>query len=183
MFQRSLIAAAAAVCSGGVVAYPTEAVFGLGCDPLNQSAVERLLAIKRRPWQKGVILIADSFDQFDSYIQPLNSTQQATLQASWPGAVTWIVPAGNRLPRWITGVHKTVAIRVPAHPLARQLCRLVGGPVVSTSANLSGQPAYRNALPLRYHLGQQLDGVVSGAVGGRAQPSTIRDLNSGNTLR
>src|SRR5690606_21294007 len=128
--------------AGGVIAYPTEAVWGLGCDPGNEAAVLKLLALKQRPVEKGMILVAAEPAQLAGWVelQALAEERRQAVLDSWPGASTWIVPAGERAPRWITGQHSGIAVRVSAHPLVQALCRTWGGPLVSTSANLAGQP-------------------------------------------
>jgi L-threonylcarbamoyladenylate synthase len=175
--------AARIVSSGGVIAYPTEAVFGLGCDPVNEAAVRRLLAIKQRSPAKGLILIAADFTQLQAFLKPLESTHQARLWATWPGPVTWLVPAKNTVPTWLRGRHPTLAVRVTAHPLAAALCRIWGGPLVSTSANRSGRSPACSALAVRRQLGRQVDYVVPGSVGGAKRPTEIRDLLSGRVIR
>lgn len=180
---RSLINAATVLHRGGIIAYPTEAVFGLGCDPLNQQAVMRLLKLKGRPWQKGVILIAADFTQLSPFILPLSDSEREQVLASWPGPVTWLLPAQPWVPRWIRGAHDTVAVRVPGHGLAQELCRLFNGPIVSTSANRAGRQPFVESLPLRCQLGSELDWIVDGQVGGRSEPSRICDLKTGKVLR
>ncbi len=120
--------AAAWVARGGLIAYPTEAVYGLGCDPENGHAVRRLLALKARPEHKGLILIAADWAQLEPYVRGLGQTAMAAIHATWPGAVTWLLPARRETPRWLTGEHQTLAVRVTAHPLAAALCRQWGGP-------------------------------------------------------
>src|SRR5688572_25705866 len=134
--------AARAIRDGGVIAYPTEAVWGLGCDPFDEAAVARLLAIKQRDVAKGLILVAGERAQFDDLLDwsTLPAERLAAVEASWPGPNTWIVPATARVPRWITGAHHGVAVRVSAHPLVAALCGKLGGPLVSTSANRAGAP-------------------------------------------
>lgn len=170
---------------GGVIAYPTEAVWGLGCDPFDETAVMRLLAIKQRPMDKGVILIAGTLAQFDGLLDwdPLSAAQRAAVQSSWPGPNTWIVPTMPRVPRWITGSHDGVAVRVSAHPDVIALCDAFGGPLVSTSANLAGEPpAYaRGALDPRVLV--QIDGIGRGETGGLASPTAIRDARTGAQIR
>ena len=168
--------------AGQIIAYPTEAVFGLGCDPCNVTAVRRLLAIKRRPVSKGLILIAATLAQLEPFIEPLDAVFRARLEATWPGPLTWLVPA-RQAPGWLRGTHATLAVRVTAQPLAAALCRAWGGPLVSTSANLSGRPPARNALAVRRHLGNQVDYLVPGATGGATRPTEIRDLQSGQIIR
>ena len=104
------------VRGGGVIAYPTEAVWGLGCDPWNEEAVYRLLALKARPVEKGLILVADAIEQFDFLLDDLPDAWKETLAASWPGPNTWLVPHRDMLPEWITGKHDSVALRVSDHP-------------------------------------------------------------------
>jgi L-threonylcarbamoyladenylate synthase len=173
---------ARAIRRGAVVAYPTEAVYGLGCNPLDGEAVHRLLAIKGRAVSKGVILIAADFQQLRPYLAPLSGAQLRTVLAAWPGPVTWVLPAAPALPSWLTGGRDTLAVRVTAHPLAAALCRAAGMPLVSTSANASGRPPARNALQARLRC-PGVDRVLAGPTGGRARPTEIRDLASGRQLR
>src|SRR5690606_18310794 len=135
--------AATALRSGGVIAYPTEAVWGLGCDPRNEAAVLRLLALKQREVDKGLILVGASEAQLTPYIDmlALDAAQRAAVLASWPGPHTWIVPASTQAPAWITGTHTGIAVRVSAHPTVIALCDAFGGALVSTSANRAGEPA------------------------------------------
>jgi L-threonylcarbamoyladenylate synthase len=170
------------VREGGVIAYPTEAVWGLGCDPWNEMAVDRLLALKDRPVHKGLILVADNIRQFDFLLDDLPERWVDRLASTWPGPNTWLVPHQGLLPEWISGQHDTVALRVSEHPLVRDLCALTG-PLVSTSANPAGRPSARSRLRVEQYFHQQLDGVLGGALGGRRNPSLIRDLRSGDVVR
>ncbi|MNQ33977.1 Threonylcarbamoyl-AMP synthase [compost metagenome] len=170
------------VREGGVIAYPTEAVWGLGCDPWNEDAVYRLLALKERPVEKGLILVADTIRQFDFLLEGLPDAWLDRLASTWPGPNTWLVPHQDLLPEWITGQHESVALRVSDHPLVRDLCALTG-PLVSTSANPSGRPAAYSRLRVQQYFGDELDAVLGGALGGRRNPSLIRDLVSGKVLR
>ena len=170
------------VRGGAVIAYPTEAVWGLGCDPFNGTAVARLLALKERPVHKGLILVAADIAQFAELLEGLSACELAQLQKSWPGPNTWLVPHHNRVPEWITGAHDSVAIRVSAHPLVAELCRLTG-PLVSTSANPSGLLPAKSRLRIEQYFHGQLDAVLSGELGRSSNPSTIRDLRTGQVLR
>lgn len=171
--------------AGGVITYPTEAVWGLGCDPSNEAAVHKVLALKQRPIEKGMILVAADVAQLDGWVRldALPEARQQAVRASWPGPNTWILPAGAKAPRWVTGDHEGLAVRISAHPLVVALCRAWGGPLVSTSANLAGEEPARSRAQLDPRLLAQLDGIVDGQVGARAQPSTIRDGLSGAVLR
>ncbi|AKH21041.1 L-threonylcarbamoyladenylate synthase [Sedimenticola thiotaurini] len=175
--------AARCIISGGLVAYPTEAVFGLGCDPLNGAAMGRLLDLKRRPVEKGVILIAAHFDQLRPFIKPLAEPRMEPILASWPGPHTWLLPAADNLPEWLTGKHDSLAVRVTAHPLAAALCQACNSPIVSTSANRSGQHPARSPLQVRLRLGRGVDYILNGSLGGNRAPSTIRDGATGRVLR
>lgn len=169
---------------GQVIAYPTEAVWGLGCDPFNEQAVYKLLAIKQRDFEKGLILVASDMKQLEPYLQPLSAQQRQLLKTTWPGPVTWLIPDLNhQIPQWIKGQYDSVAMRVSAHPLVAGLCRAFGGPIVSTSANPQGsQPALQPWQVHRY-FGDSLAMVTPGVVGHQAKPTEIRDLLSGELVR
>ena len=176
--------AATVVNNGGVVAYPTEGVWGLGCDPWNQEAVYRVLALKQRPVDKGVILIGATQAQFAPLMDPLSPEQKAILDASWPGPNTWLMPDPKGwTPDWIRGQFDTVAVRVSAHPVVVALCQAVGYPIVSTSANLAGQAPLLTAEAVQEQFGTLLDAIVPGATGGQKMPSKIQDLRSGKLVR
>lgn len=170
---------------GGMVAYPTEGVWGLGCDPFQPAALQRLLALKQRPVAKGLILIASSLEQLAPLIDldSLSASQRDAVLATWPGAATWTVPCTPAAPRDLRGDHDTLAVRVTAHPVAAALCREFGGPLVSTSANLAGEPAVRRREDLDPRVIAGCDGVLSGETGGLLQPTPIRDARTGDTLR
>lgn len=173
--------AALAVAAGRVIAYPTEAVFGLGCDPLDGAAVRRLLHLKDRPLSKGLILIAADISQLRPFIAPLSEKQRLTIADTWPGPVTWVLPAADNLPAWLSGGRATIAVRVTAHPAAAELCRAAGTALVSTSANPTGRPPARTALQVRQRC-PGVDLILSGPTGGRRKPTEIRSL-SGELLR
>ena len=181
----SVEAAVALLRQGGVLAYPTEAVWGLGCDPFDEAAVLRLLAIKQRDVAKGLILIAADRAQLDGLADwdAVPAANRAKVDASWPGPNTWIVPASARVPRWISGEHASVAVRVSAHPVVAALCTAFGGALVSTSANLAGMPAPTTRNALDPALVAAVDGCVVGETGGRDRPSDIRDACTGAVLR
>jgi L-threonylcarbamoyladenylate synthase len=175
--------AASVLRAGGVVAYPTEAVFGLGCDPLNRGAVARLFALKQRPPGQGVLLIAAEFSQLLHFIDTTQSAAIARARATWPGPHSWIFPRAASVPAWIVGEHTGIAVRVTAHPLAAALCRAFGGALVSTSANRHGQPPARNIDQVQAQFGQALDGWMDGPLGGLERPTPIRDAMSGEVRR
>lgn len=175
--------AARVLRSGGLVAYPTEAIWGVGCDPNNRLAVEKLLSLKGRDAKKGLILVAASQQQLAPYLDGLEPKYLQQLQQAWPGPVTFIVPDNGAVPLWIKGGHSAVALRVSAHPLVAQLCDTFGGPIVSTSANYSGQAPAKWAWQVRKRLGYGLHYVLPGQLGKSAKPTEIRDLLTGRVLR
>lgn len=175
--------AARILAAGGVVAYPTEGVFGLGCDPQNAAAVLRILDIKDRPLEKGLILVAADRAQLRGYVCP-DSEMERRIDPTWPGPVTWLLPAGPLAQPWLTGGSELLAVRVSAHPAAAALCLAFGAPVVSTSANLSGRPPARSPLAVRKALkNRQPDYLLPGRTGSRSGPTEIRDGRSGALLR
>jgi L-threonylcarbamoyladenylate synthase len=183
--DAALQAAATALRSGGVVAYPTEAVYGLGCDPHDRAAFERVFELKQRPPTQGVLLIAADFAQVEKYIDlaRIPADALARLRATWPGPYTWIVPRAAGVPDWIAGSHAGIALRVTAHPLAAALCRAFGGALVSTSANRHGEPPARTAAAVHAAFGDELAYILDGAVGGLERPTPIRDAISGEPIR
>lgn len=168
---------------GGLIAYPTEAVYGLGCNPLDGDAVQRLLQLKQRPVEKGLILIASDFDQLRPFIIEPSTEVMAPLFASWPGPATWLLPAAPETPEWLTGRHNSIAVRVTAHPLAARLCRTCQSALVSTSANISGQQPIKSTLALHNQLQGQLDFILHGKLGTLKQPTPIQDAMSGRLIR
>ncbi|MEP6938833.1 MAG: Sua5/YciO/YrdC/YwlC family protein [Rudaea sp.] len=185
MEKQAIIECAQALRDGGVVAYPTEAVYGLGCDPANRAAFDRLFALKRRPSTQGALLIAAGLAQAEPYID-LAAVPHAALaraQATWPGAHTWVFPRSTKCPAWIAGGHAGVAIRVTAHPLAARLCAAFGGALVSTSANLHGAAPARDGAAVRAMFGNELAFILNGATGGLERPTPISDAMTGEVLR
>lgn len=168
--------------AGGVIAYPTEAVFGLGCDPQDFNAVKKILSLKKRSLYKGMILIAADRRQIDSYIEYPDDKVEQQVNATWPGAVTWLLPAKTSVPYWITGYKDTVAVRVCAHPVVQSLCRRVGA-VVSTSANPTGCLPALNATKVRAYFGSGIDYVIPGITGDKCLPTEIKNAVTGEILR
>lgn len=180
---KQLQKAAAVIHQGGVIAYPTESCFGLGCDPGHIPAVKKILSIKKRARHKGVILIADCYQRLKGYIAPLTPAQLATAEASWPGHVTWVCPAKNSTSRWLRGDHTSLAIRVSAHPIAAAICKTANTAIVSTSANIAGQPMLKSSRAVQAEFGDSIDFIVDGGIGNNSAASTIIDIVSGQVIR
>lgn len=142
-----------------------------------------MLKLKKRGKGQGVILIASDFDQVTPFLAHISRPKLKTVFDTWPGPVTWLLPAAQWVPDHLTGKHATLAVRITAHPVARALCAAYGGPLVSTSANVHGRPPARNALAVLRAFGDRIDYVMPGETGGRARPSEIRDFATGKVLR
>ncbi len=169
--------------AGRVIAYPTEAVYGLGCDPWRETAVLRIMELKDRRPESGLILIADRYERFLPFVDDVPSDALERAFATWPGPVTWLFPRHPDVPNWLAGSHDTIALRVTAHPESRALCAAFSGPVVSTSANVSGAEPARDATAVDGYFGDRIDGILEGRLGRSRRPSEIRDLRSGKVLR
>lgn len=168
--------------SGGIVSHPTEAVYGLACDPTNTEALLRLLTIKNRSLEKGLILVAASVKQLEPYVSITEKTL-TKLSATWPGPVTWILPVKPGVSGLLTGSHNSLAVRVSAHPVIQALCKECNQPLVSTSANLQSSPPARSALAVRRIFDQNIDLILSGPVDLTASPTEIRDAATGKVIR
>lgn len=168
--------------AGKVIAYPTEAVYGLGCDPLNESAVLNLLNLKNRPVEKGLILIASSLSQLKPYLQ-LNSNIISKITSTWPGPVTWIIPSQPWVPTWLTGKHNSLAVRVSAHPTVKLLCEQYGRPIVSTSANISTKPPATRSWMVSKNLNNTQLFILSGQVGNLNQTTPIYNVLNQQKIR
>lgn len=176
--------------NGAVIAYPTEGVWGLGCDPLNEEAVLKLLRLKQRAIEKGMILVTDKAERFVPYIQNLAPFQKHySVQKLNSGksindqAITWIVEHGGMTPDWLSGGRATIAVRISSHPVICSICESAEIPLVSTSANPSGEPAAKTEDEVRSYFGNLIDIIVPGDLGGQNGASEIRDFATGKVLR
>ena len=169
---------------GRIFAYPTEAVYGLGCDPDNEAAVLELLRLKQRPMSKGLILVASNYSQLLNYVDDnaIPMDRRTEIFSSWPGPNTWLLPASKSAPAWITGGSELIAVRVSQHPLIQELCQLFAKPLVSTSANVTTQPAAMSADQVVTQFDDQVV-LIDGKLGGALKPSMIRHGISGAVIR
>lgn len=175
--------AADTIRHGGVIAYPTETVYGLGCDPFNGIAVLRLLELKIREWRKGLILVAADFEQILPLIQVDDPSHLAKTIAQENAVVTWVVPANPQLPQWIRGEHDSIAVRISRHKLVNELCRILHQPIVSTSANPSTLQPATNALQVQRYFGKQLDYILHSDKPCNMPPSQLLRYPSRQRLR
>lgn len=168
---------------GGLIAYPTEGVWGLGCDPADQVAVARLLALKSRPVEKGLILVGSEMPHFAAYTENLGHLELQQIESSLGQAITWLVDHGGSAPEWISGGQATLAIRLTDHPVVVELCRKFGGAIVSTSANPAGEEPAVNEEQVQNYFGKLIDVIVPGATGGQNGATEIRELETGRIVR
>ncbi|HSG60372.1 MAG TPA: Sua5/YciO/YrdC/YwlC family protein [Pseudomonadales bacterium] len=183
MIHFKIQQAANIVRDGGVVAYPTEAVWGLGCDPYDASAVQRILDLKQRPMEKGLILIAADIGMCYPLLSHLTDEQRRMISGQYDRPTTWLIPDAGHVPVWVKGEHQSFALRITRHPWAAALSKAFGGPVVSTSANPAGKTEARTRLQLANYFPAGVDYVAPGNVGSAGKPSQIRDLITGAILR
>jgi len=171
---------------GGVIAYPTEAVYGLGCDPNNLSAVKKILELKQREKEKGLILVASNFNQVKPYLQALDKELEEKLLKSWSessSAITWLVPVKESISEYLKGRFDTLAVRVSKHPIVKELCEKFDGAIVSTSANVATQEAARTAEQVKKIFANKIDIIIDGETDLNAQPSEIRDALTDEIIR
>lgn len=177
--------AATALQAGGVVACPTEAVYGLSCDPANRDAFDTLLALKQRPLAHGVLLVGAEFTQLRRYINlaSIEPERLDEIRATWPGPITWVFPRAACAPEWLSGKHGGIALRLTAHPVLADLCRAFGGALVSTSANRHGHAPARSAADVRDQFDTPLTCIIDAPLGGQDKPTPIHDALSGAIIR
>ena len=174
-----------ALLRGELVVYPTEAVWGIGCDPDNETAVLKLLEAKQRPIEKGLILVAQNVSQCTDYFdfEAVPIEKRAEIFSSWPGPITWLLPAKSSAPQWITGGSDFIAIRVSDHPVIQRMCKAFGKPIVSTSANVTGTPTCTDIDETKQVFGSKVAFYVDEALGGNTKPSVIKHSISGEIFR
>ena len=168
---------------GGVIAYPTEYCFGLGCDPRDLSAVKRIIEIKQRNPNQGLILLAANIEQVTEYACLDSLSLKTQILETWPGPVTWTLPARQGTSEWLRGKHSSIALRITAHQISASICAEFDHAIVSTSANVHAKPALLNATDVIAEMGKYIDYVMPESVGGTEKPSQIRDGLSGEILR
>ncbi len=167
---------------GGVIAYPSESVYGLGCDPYNLEAVSDLLSVKHRSYKKGLIILVSDIEQASRLIAPLSNQQKQRIQNHTGRATTWLVDKSARTSPLLAGTHAKLAVRVTTNPVAKKLCEMMQGPIVSTSCNRNAKPTSQSVAIIRNKFYLPLAQIVSGPCGGEAA-SRIVDLESGQILR
>ena len=168
--------------SGEVIGYPTEAVYGIGCDPWNQSSVEKIAKIKGRENSKTFLMVASSIDQLTDLIDISTLSRQVT--SSWPGHTTWLIKAKENVPYWLQDEQTNkVGIRISNHPLVRELCNKFGKPIISTSANISGKEEIKNQQEFMKIFSSDINYLVDGDLGDYDKASMIIDMQTNKKIR
>lgn len=186
MAKQALLDTAGAVAqlrAGHIIAYPTEAVYGLGCDPANESAIRKLLALKGRPESAGFVLIASEYSQLLPWISELDKSLTDKAMQTWPGPVTWLFPRADNVPDYLAGKHDTIAVRITAHAPSRALCDAFGSALISSSANHRAAKPARSTEEVVAYFDDQIAGILAGPLGSSDKPSEIRHLVSGTIIR
>jgi L-threonylcarbamoyladenylate synthase len=178
MTDSSILEAVKAINNGDVIVYPTESVYGLGCDPFNYLAVKKLLELKQRPVEKGLILIASHIQQILPMIKPISSSDLANALKTWPGHHTWVFPKSDLVPDWVSGSHQSIAVRVSKHPIVKKLCDQLNSCLISTSANLSNQEVLTSINELKNTFGDKISAYIDAPLGQESLPSQIRDAHT-----
>ena len=171
--RQDIETAARLLQQGGVVAFPTDTLYGLGADAWNEGAVRRLLAVKERPADLGIPLLLASMEDMERCVSSVPEAARRLAAAFWPGALTLVLPRAASVPDVVTGGRETVAVRVPDHFVPRYLAAALGRPITGTSANKHGAPNPRSAEEVRAQLGDGVDMVVDGGTLAEGVPSTI----------
>lgn len=181
--EKELSKAVDVIQSGGIIAYPTEAVYGLGCNPFDEQAVLKLLSLKKRSVQQGLILIASNVRQILPLIKPQDPNDLARALKTWPGHQTWIFPKSKLVPSWVSGDYDSIAIRISNHPIVKQLCDKLDQPIISTSANLSKQANLNSIKHIKSTFDDKIQLYIDAPVGNETKASTIRDAHTLQTIR
>lgn len=180
---RQINHAAQILQQGGLIAYPTEAVFGLGCLPDKTESIQKLLQLKQRPIEKGLILLASDLSQLMPYLSPIEPVILKKIEASWPGPTTWILPTPETTSSLIKGHFNTIAVRISAHPIVHELCHQCQSAIISTSANITGQEMSYSAFDVRQHFTDNLDYILDGSLGDSDKPTEIINAITDQIIR
>lgn len=162
--------------AGGVIAYPTEGVWGLGCIWTNELAIKEILRLKQRPLEKGMIVLCSQLSDIDEFLLPLTVQDIAQIEQYYPHPVTWVLPCKLIVSDSVRGQHQSIAVRFSRHPQVQALCAEVG-PIISTSANPTGEAAAMTEEKVRQYFQNQLSYILPGELGGYLTPSEIRTLD------
>ena len=174
--EKQLQHAVAILAGGGVVAYPTDTVYGLGADALNEEAVNRIYRIKQRPFDQPLPLLISDISEMTDLVDGISEAGNALAHHFFPGGLTLVFRKSSSVPAWVSVGGDTVALRIPNHPITLALIRGLGKPLIGTSANLSGSPSSTSAEEVREQLGDSIDFIIDGGICPGGIDSTIVDV-------
>ncbi|WP_343154159.1 Sua5/YciO/YrdC/YwlC family protein [Buchnera aphidicola] len=183
-YLNSLLHCIEKLYSNNVIAYPTESMFGLGCDPDSEIAVNNLLNLKKRNIKKGLILVASNYNQIKKYIDEsqISVIQKKNMFNYWPGHFTFLVPSNSSTPYWLTGQYKTIAVRISNHSSIVKLCGIFGKPLISTSANFSNMLPCLTKESVLESFGKDFP-LFDDNIGNEQSPSKIINIMNGKIIR
>ncbi|MDI9347527.1 MAG: Sua5/YciO/YrdC/YwlC family protein [Methylacidiphilales bacterium] len=181
--NTEFVRASAVYRLGGIIAYPAEAVWGLAGNPMNINAIHKVQIIKNRVDDKKLIIVASDLYYFRNFVSMAYLLENHEMLSGWPGPTTWVVPASKSTPRHLVARDGTIAIRFTNDPSVKQLCLFCNGALFSTSANLSGDKPIRDYKQFMLQFSGAVDCVISGEVGGLANPTPIRLVSNGEYIR
>ena len=174
--------AANIIKNGGLIAYPTETVYGLGADPYNAEAIQKIFTAKGRAEDKGIILLIRGVDDLSTLVHTVSPTAQILIEVFWPGPLTLVFRANRDLSPALLGGRDTIALRHSSSSVASRLLFVLGGPLTSTSANRSAEPPARSACEVENALGDHLDLILDGGPSDTTLPSTLVDVSSDRAI-
>ena len=166
---------------GGIIAYPTESCFGLGCDPKNKKEINKIIKLKKRSLNKNFILIGSSLKHFDSFTNSFNDVTKKKLFSKWPGPHTWVIKANHRCPNWLKSNSK-LALRIPSFSSCQALINSIDMAITSSSLNLSGKIPLRNYRDAYKFLPDKVK-LIKGRIGNNRNPSVIQDFKTKYIIR
>jgi len=172
---RAIAAAAAVVEAGGLVAFPTESFYGLGADALDSDAVARVFEVKGRPEHKALLVLVDSIDMAAGLAARVSDGARALMARYWPGPLTLVLEAADRVPAGLTGGGSTIGVRMPGHAVARALVRSAGRPITAPSANPSEAPPALTAAAVREYFEGRVELILDGGPTAGGAGSTVAD--------
>ena len=165
-----------------IFAYPTEGVWGIGCNPFSEKAVKKLILLKKRPKNKGIIILGGSMEQLTPFTEHLDEKLKKRMYSKWPGPHTWLVSSSSRTPKWLLGPTGLIALRLSSHKTVIKLTETLGMPICSTSANLSGNEPAKDSNEIRTFFKDKVL-IIEGELGSLKKPTPVQDLESKEWLR
>ena len=162
--------------NGKLIAYPTDTLYGLGCDAFNEIAVQEIFEVKQRPLGMPLPLIIGNYDQINLVTESITTTIEKLIESFWPGPLTLIVPSGPKVPAIVGSRGWKVGVRIPDHPIPRYLSSMLGNPIVGTSANISGMSETKTVNEVVNQIGNEVEMILKSNHKLKGMSSTILDI-------